>query len=391
MNVDVGEAMERLQLIDETRSGRHRRGVFARGVAMLSDWFHQPFDYSWILTYQSTRSLHRIIRSVIGAGVLLYMVASAAMLLSPQGPSGGAATAWVLVVFVMQMFAVGYWLSPRLPTRWEMIAFGMFADLGLASVLATYQPVAAVTGCALFAISGAFFTYFVSPRWLVAHLVFSITFIDAMAYRAYVAQSFDLATIVAGTVVILGAVAGVPLFAHLAWTIITRDARRAALDPLTGLYNRRGWDGALEELWSRGFDKRHTLAVFLIDIDKFKRVNDRFGHDVGDAVIRLLARRLETLFGEHGIIARTGGEEFLAAVTGDVSLIQGLIDRIGDAIYNGSDEVPVTASVGVAVLAADSDLWDVGVSIVVRAGRVADSMMYRAKDAGGDRVFSAAL
>ncbi|MGU3437781.1 diguanylate cyclase [Actinomycetes bacterium M1A6_2h] len=383
--------MERLQSIDETRSGRHRRGVLARAVAVLSDWFHQPFDYAWILTYPSTRSLHRVIKSVIAAGVLLYMVASATMLLSPQGPEGASATGWVLFVFVMQAAAAWYWFSGRLPNRWGTIAFGLFADLGLASVLATYRPVAALTGCALFAISGAYFTYFVSPRWLVAHLVFSITFIDAMAVRAYTAQSYDVATIVAGTVVILGAVAGVPLFAHLAWTIITRDARRAALDPLTGLYNRRGWDGALEELWSRGFDKRHTLAVFLIDIDKFKRVNDRFGHDVGDAVIRLLARRLETLFGDHGIIARTGGEEFLAAVTGDVGLIEGLIDRIGDALYNSGDQVPVTASVGVAVLDADSDLWDVGVTIVVRAGRVADSMMYRAKDAGGDRVLSAAL
>ncbi|GGF96437.1 hypothetical protein GCM10007304_07990 [Rhodococcoides trifolii] len=383
--------MERLQSIEETRSGRHRRGSFARGVATLSDWFHQPFDYMWILTYQSTRSLHRVIKSVIGAGVLLYMVASITMLLSPQGPTGVVATTWVLLVLVLQFAVAWFWFFGPLPGRWGLIAFGLFADLGLASVLATYQPLAAVTGCALFAISGAYFTYFVSPRWLVAHLVFSITFIDAMAVRAYTSQAYDFATIVAGSVVILGAVAGVPLFAHLAWTIITRDARRAALDPLTGLYNRRGWDSALEELWSRGFDKRHTLAVFLIDIDKFKRVNDQFGHDVGDSVIRLLSRRLETLFGDYGIIARTGGEEFLAAVTGDISLVEGLIERIGDALYNGSDQVPVTASVGVAVLDAESDLWDVGVSIVVRAGRIADSMMYRAKDAGGDRVLTAAL
>ncbi|MGB6182141.1 MAG: GGDEF domain-containing protein [Rhodococcus sp. (in: high G+C Gram-positive bacteria)] len=378
-------------MIGDPRPARQRRTSLARSLRLLFEWIREPFDYHFITDYHSTRPLHTIITSVIGAGILVYAAASVAMLASPLGPRAGLPTAWVLFVLVVQLAVATYWFAGPLPGRTALLAFGLFADLGLSSVLVLYRPLAALNGCVLFAVAGAFFTYFVSQRWLVAHLVWSVGFIYAMAFRIFSEGLYDTATVVAITIVLLGAVAGVPMFAHMAWIVITRDARRAELDPLTGLYNRRGWDSALTDLWARGHAEHHALAVILVDIDKFKQVNDKYGHDVGDEVIVLLARRLEELFGAHGIMARTGGEEFLAAITGDAGMISALAERLRDVVDNGTDQVPVTVSIGVARLSADSDQWSAGESIVVRAGRVADSMMYRAKDAGGNRVFTADL
>lgn len=155
---------------------------------------------------------------------------------------------------------------------------------------------------------------------------------------------------------------------------------QATTDPLTGLANRRRLDDELERAFARARRYAHPLSLVLIDLDRFKDVNDRFGHDVGDRVLAETARRLRGVVRDADLPGRWGGEEFLV-VAPDTSCAaaRALAERgrraVGGAPMASGD---VTASVGVATLGPDEDLRELQ--------RRADLALYTAKREGRDRV-----
>src|SRR5206468_1484395 len=90
----------------------------------------------------------------------------------------------------------------------------------------------------------------------------------------------------------------------------------AATDPLTGLANRRGCEQAITSEVSRAKRERKPLSCILIDIDRFKQVNDTFGHQAGDQVLRELSALLRRSVRAYDIVSRWGGEEFLLILPG---------------------------------------------------------------------------
>ena len=155
--------------------------------------------------------------------------------------------------------------------------------------------------------------------------------------------------------------------------------RLSTIDPLTGILNRRGVEGALV---NRAAGLIET-AVLVIDIDHFKNVNDTHGHAAGDDVLRRVAGAIATAVRASDTVGRWGGEEFLV-VSGfcpprhAVKLAEKIRARIAAATAEGPGAIPVTASIGVAMLRDTSD-FDQG---FLRA----DAALYRAKQAGRDRV-----
>ena len=157
-------------------------------------------------------------------------------------------------------------------------------------------------------------------------------------------------------------------------------------DPLTGLRNRRGLDGWIEELLDRVRQDQTGLTLGLVDLDHFKRINDTLSHAVGDEVLRVVAGLLEAAAGavDGGVAARVGGEEFLLVLP--VERAEGL-KRLGSlrqeiADYPWSDValgVAVTASIGVATAPEDG---------IDRAAllSLADTNLHSAKSGGRDRV-----
>ena len=120
-------------------------------------------------------------------------------------------------------------------------------------------------------------------------------------------------------------------------------------------------------------------------------MNDLHGHAEGDHVIRRTANRLSTHLGERGVIARTGGEEYLAVIAGDPESTTLLIEGINAALSDCSDTIPTTVSVGAVMMTAESKAWSGGASAILAATNVADSMMYQAKAAGGNTIRSAQI
>ncbi len=139
-------------------------------------------------------------------------------------------------------------------------------------------------------------------------------------------------------------------------------------DPLTGVLNRRGFfeDAGLDQ----GEDS--LLLVAMVDIDDFKAVNDRYGHDFGDRVLETLGARLGVIGGDRGLVGRIGGDEFALVLKGEDSSIdlEAMLEHACHPIGAFANAV-VTASFGVAV-------FDEADSIDTALAR-ADSALYRAK------------
>jgi diguanylate cyclase (GGDEF)-like protein len=167
-----------------------------------------------------------------------------------------------------------------------------------------------------------------------------------------------------------------------------RDALRdqSIRDPLTGLFNRRYMEEALEREIARATRSATPVAVLILDLDHFKKINDTYGHSAGDHVLRELGAILRFRSRTEDVAARHGGEEFLLMLPGmdkidAVQRAEELRAVIGDIqlLDNGIDLPNVTVSIGVAVFpdhgyTADDLL------------RSADTALYKAKNAGRDRV-----
>ena len=165
----------------------------------------------------------------------------------------------------------------------------------------------------------------------------------------------------------------------------------AVTDPLTGLHNRRYMSGQLGALVKRAVTGGDPVAALVMDIDHFKRVNDTFGHDVGDEVLREFAVRLATNVRAIDLACRLGGEEFVVIMpdTG-IEAAHRVAERLRlhvsgapFRVQGPPEPLAVTVSIGVAATVGEGDTPD---ALIKRA----DSAVYEAKRAGRNQVISSA-
>jgi diguanylate cyclase (GGDEF)-like protein len=165
-----------------------------------------------------------------------------------------------------------------------------------------------------------------------------------------------------------------------------RLQRVAAIDALTGLVNRRFGLERLGEEFSRAVRSKEPLGVILFDIDHFKSVNDTYGHQAGDKVLRTVSETARSVLRDGDTLMRYGGEEFLAVLPGAGS---DDLDQLGERIrrevescvtVDQHQEIHVTVSLG-AVAFPSTDVTDIDDLV-----RHADAAMYVAKSAGRNRL-----
>lgn len=158
----------------------------------------------------------------------------------------------------------------------------------------------------------------------------------------------------------------------------------ALTDGLTGMQNRRYFDDALKEYIEEFRRVGKPVGLMILDLDHFKQVNDTHGHDVGDEVLRAVAKCLKDMTRYHDVVARLGGEEFaVVAPNMDAELLARFAERIrnaiaGMSIMSGNVRVRITTSVGLAV-------WN-RKETAEEFYRRADRQLYEAKRQGRNRV-----
>ena len=164
--------------------------------------------------------------------------------------------------------------------------------------------------------------------------------------------------------------------------------RRATTDALTGIGNRAAFDARLQLELDRRARGKAPLALLMIDVDHFKKLNDTYGHQAGDCVLHAVARVLDQSVRKVDYAARYGGEEFAIIAPGTdpagaLLLAERLRDAVAEAAINWeAQELRITVSIGVA---NSRDTDDGAAAALIRA---ADEQLYRAKTAGRNRVMS---
>ena len=155
--------------------------------------------------------------------------------------------------------------------------------------------------------------------------------------------------------------------------------RRAVVDELTGVLNRRG----IEESLAGESARRREIALVVLDIDHFKRVNDNYGHDTGDLVLQRIAAVIAENTRAKDLVGRWGGEEFLVACIDCAPQHAAIVaekirQRIESTSIGWRQHIAVTASMGVAMMREDDSFHS--------AFRRADAALYRAKSTGRNRI-----
>lgn len=168
----------------------------------------------------------------------------------------------------------------------------------------------------------------------------------------------------------------------------TKLEQLATTDPLTGIANRRRMTEQIAKELDRARRYKHPLALLMVDIDHFKRINDTYGHDAGDQAIVAVAGALSAGMRSIDLAARFGGEEFVLLMPeASLETAGGAAERLRETVsqlrieVDGGLQISMTISVGVAA-SYPQDAPDSASSLLVRA----DKALYRAKKEGRDRV-----
>ncbi|WP_256666097.1 diguanylate cyclase [Pseudomonas sp. B14-6] len=168
----------------------------------------------------------------------------------------------------------------------------------------------------------------------------------------------------------------------------------ALIDGLTGVANRRKFNEDILADWRQCFREQKPLSLILVDVDYFKRYNDRYGHQAGDDCLKSVAQTLsETVRRPYDLVARYGGEEFACVLpntflSGAVEIAERMQERVRTlGIEHSASDVDrvLTISLGVATLTPTGEL---GFEALIEA---ADKQLYEAKNAGRARVCSSAM
>jgi len=162
--------------------------------------------------------------------------------------------------------------------------------------------------------------------------------------------------------------------------------KEAIYDPLTNLFNRRHFEEALSLETKKALEGESNLSLIMVDIDHFKRVNDTFGHDGGDEVLRKVASLLKNSVRQHDTVARYGGEEFVLLLPGatldPTSTVAERIRRLVESTpFNmGQTQIRMTVSLGISNFPAHR------VRSKEELVKMADLALYEAKRGGRNRV-----
>lgn len=345
----------------------------------LKRWWQQSTHYEWLSGYLADRGMRGAARALMAFLAVSMVACLVGMLHSPDGPIGTVPRAMTWLAIAGGLIGAVLF-TVKWPTRRESVMFVFITNASMAlACVANPSPLHALVGCISFATIGAYIAFFHTTALVLYNFFVAAT----VATWGAVRMAANGQLIIAGVDwwLIIQVNIALPLAIQILVNALGVDLLRAERDPLTGLLNRRLFHTQTFGLIESGRPADAHLAVALIDLDKFKSVNDRYGHAAGDEALVHVARAIEQAAGAESVVARSGGEEFLVATALPSPDCNELAQRICTAI--AESPAGVTASVGTTAVRLSDTHGDHKV-LLDRLVTTADWAMYRAKRAGGN-------
>ncbi|MBM7417339.1 MULTISPECIES: diguanylate cyclase [Nocardiaceae] len=359
-------------------------------MRVLREWWSSDIDYAWVANYHRAHAYLRTAPYLIAGACFLIAAKTTADIMTSLSSREADGPWWVFVVGTVVSVALGVvWARGHFLTREWSLRFVMIADVTIAAVLLALPPSQIVVmSAALLVTVGNYANAFHGVRVFVCHELLALGIALCLFARLLVGTSVPVSAAVSTLVTVLVILFAASSLNHFFFTALRDDAARAFYDQLTGLRNRRGLLVDVEAMLRsarlvQGTDATVVSAVCL-DLDAFKSVNDRFGHTIGDDVLRSAAARIGRVSFD-AVSARIGGEEFLVVVAGDETRGPSVARALLHAIHRDDDATPISASIGVASLPLTQARGDTAVLLNSLLDR-ADAAMYEAKRQGGNRV-----
>ena len=355
--------------------------VFRR---LIRAWWTEPVAYGTQVQYFTRRTMSKTIQVAIGIGTGLDGIVSLVLL---QPAASTAASGIAMAAFAALQIGWGLaWCLLPWPSRRFSLAFVVSADIAIAAVvLLDGSWLFALFGWYFFTLMSVYMMFFDGPKVAAGHAIWvtltACLFVTVVDSAAQPAGPHLLVLTLVWVVPMVAA----PLGIQCGIWALRNDAYESVTDPLTGLLNRRGLQLHIGELLRDTAATGTDVDVMVIDLDRFKDINDAFGHPTGDKVLIRCARRIKAAVRGSALVARVGGEEFVVIDLTDADHAERDCDRVRDAIAAPADP-PITASVGVTSVAV-ADFWTSETDSAAVLDAIierADRAMFDAKRDGGN-------
>ena len=280
-------------------------------MGWLAQWWRQSDHYDRLSAHLAARgmdTLTRVTVSVIAGGLALVALAT---IWTPTGPKGPVAVTCAVTSAVGAAAGALLW-AVRWPTRITAIRFALGSTACIALVaLVQSDPLIAMLTCATFATMASYIALF-HRAWLMAYN-FTVASTISGFEGIRVSERFNGLTALCCSALLLLLNLAVPFGIQVVVHVLGADAVRAERDQLTGLFTRRAFHRRAKARLEQGGQQQAYVVVTVIDLDRFKQLNDSYGHSTGDDALVAVSRALRDTTDDTAVIGRSGGEEFVIA------------------------------------------------------------------------------
>ncbi|MCX2710963.1 GGDEF domain-containing protein [Mycolicibacterium sp. J2] len=319
-------------------------------VRLFGVWWSADVEPESHVRYFAHRGLLDGIQLLIGACTLVFAIVPLISQFSPSGPTTHVTWLVSCALALSALIWTGVWWFGPWPSRGWSILFTVYADVGITVVALTYSNrLAGMFGLNVLVLVSVYAKFFETPKVLALHTVIMLLAVGVFGVSIATGPAGDPYLATANVLIAVVSLLVTPVVIQFGIWMLRNDANDSMTDELTGLLNRRGLNFYIAELvGDRDRDGGDSVMAVVVDLDRFKLVNDSFGHATGDAVLVRSARRIVHSVRGSALVARTGGEEFVVVDIAAPEHTRSIAERIRAAIAAPVDIAPVTASVGVA-------------------------------------------
>jgi diguanylate cyclase (GGDEF)-like protein len=350
-------------------------------MGWLRQWWRQSDHYDLLSAHLQARGLDTLTRATVSMIAGILAVVALATVWAPTGPRDTIALTCTLAAVAGAVAGALLW-AVRWPTRTMAIRFALLSNASIALIaLAQSDPMIAMMACTTLATMASYIALFHTPP-LMAYNFAIASGIGAFEGFRMAERSSAVSAMCAYTLLLLLNLA-VPFGIQVVVHVLGADAVHAERDQLTGLLTRRAFHRRGRARLEQARDNMVHLVVTVIDLDRFKQLNDNYGHSTGDDALVSVARALRDSNDDGAVICRSGGEEFVIADIWNPAEVSRRAQQLCDVI--AALPFGITASIGTAGIHPAYRADDSGDFLLIELIAAADAAMYVAKRRGGNQ------